>query len=117
MRAELKSVDSPDVDFETYWPEDENCFSFPITLRIGPEGGDASDLFQMTVCTPGWLSRQNAGKTAVLGQNLLIVFGYNWAMIHSYLENRINRLMADDWPALALKLSRFASWEFESYQN
>ncbi|WP_408340119.1 Imm8 family immunity protein [Paraburkholderia sp. RL17-337-BIB-A] len=35
-------------------------------------------------------------------------------MIHSYLENRINRLMADDWPALALKLSRFAGWEFES---
>ncbi len=51
MRAELKSVDSPDVDFATYWPEDENCFSFPITLRIGAEGHDAADLFQMTVCT------------------------------------------------------------------
>jgi hypothetical protein len=117
MRAELKSVDSPDVDFATYWPEDESCFSFPITLRIGAEGRDAADLFQMTVCTPAWLCRENAGKTAVLGQNLLIVFDYNWAMIHSYLENRINRLTAESWSALAVKLSRFASWEFENYQT
>lgn len=117
MRAELKSVDSSDVDFTTYWPEDETCFSFPITLRIGAEGRDAADLFHMTVCTPGWLSKENAGKTAVCGQNLLIVFAYNWEMIHSYLQNRINRLMAEDWAALALKLSRFASWEFEDYQG
>lgn len=117
MRAELKSVDSPDVDFDTYWPEDETCFSFPIELRIGPEGSNASDLFQMTVCTPGWLSKQNSGMTAVFGENLLIVFGYNWDMIHSYLENRINRIMAGDWPTLALKLSRFARWEFENYRE
>jgi hypothetical protein len=116
MRAELKSVDSPDVDFETYWPKDEACFSFPIALRIGPEGSNTPDIFQMTVCTPGWLSKQNAGKTAVLGENLLIVFSYNWPTIHSYLENRINRMMAEDWPALALKLSRFARWEFENYK-
>jgi hypothetical protein len=117
MRAELKSVDSPDVDFEIYWPEDETCFSFPITLRIGPEGSNASDIFQMRVCTPGWLSNQSTSKTAVLGGNLLIAFGYNWPMIRSHLDHRINRMMADDWPALALKLSRLARWEFENYRE
>jgi hypothetical protein len=71
----------------------------------------------MTVCTPGWLIKENAGKTAVLGQNLLIVFGYNWEMIQSYLENRIERVMAEDWPRLALKLSHYARWEFENYQG
>lgn len=116
MRALLKSIHSADVDFKTYWPEDESCFSFPIELEIGYEGGNGADLFQMTVCTPGWLNKENVGHTAVLGHELLIVFDYNWPMIRSYLENRISSVTADDWPTLAMKLSRFASWEFDDYQ-
>jgi len=95
MRAQLKSVRSPDVDLETYWPEDESCFSFPIELEIGREGITGADLFLMTVCSPGWLANENAGRTAVFGQELLIVFNYNWPMIRSHLEKRINRITAD----------------------
>lgn len=28
MRAQLKFIDSPDIDSDSYSPEDEDCFSF-----------------------------------------------------------------------------------------
>ncbi|SRR6266702_2037407 len=116
MRAELKSITSADVNFDTYNPEDEDCFSFPIEMVIGYEGGQGGNLFQMIVCTPAWISRENQGKAAVIGTELLIVFRYDWPAILSAIQDLVSGCTADDWPTLAQKLSRFADWEYSDYR-
>ncbi|SIO26405.1 Immunity protein 8 [Burkholderia sp. GAS332] len=116
MRAELKFIDSPDIDFDSYSPEDEDCFSFPIGMTIGYEGGKGGDIFQMIVCTPTWIARENQGRTAVVGTGLLVVFRYDWPAILSAIQEIVSACTADDWSALAQKLSRIADWEFEDYR-
>lgn len=46
MRAELKSIDSADIEFDSYSPEEEDCFSFPIQMAIGYEGGKGGIFFK-----------------------------------------------------------------------
>lgn len=70
----------------------------------------------MTVCTPTWIARENQGKTAVVGTSLLIVFRYDWPAILSAIREIVSGYTADDWSALAQKLSRIADWEFEGYR-
>jgi hypothetical protein len=115
MRAELKSIDSADIDFDNYSPEVEDCFSFPIEMAIGYEGGKGGDLFQMIVCTPAWIAMENQGKTAVVGTGLLVVSRYDWPAILSAIREIVSAHSAPDWPGLAHKLSRIADWEFEDY--
>lgn len=116
MRAQLKSIDSADiVDFDTYHPADNRCFTFPIEMVIGYEGFDGGDLFQMTVCTPEWIALENWQDIAIAGTALLIVFEYDWPAIQSRIENLVSDHIADDWPKLAQKLSRFAEWQFADY--
>ncbi|MFM0276784.1 Imm8 family immunity protein [Paraburkholderia sediminicola] len=110
------SIESADIDFDSYCPEEEDCFSFPIQMAIGYEGGKGGDLFQMTVCTPAWIAKENQGKTAVVGTSLLVVFRYDWPTILSAIREIVSAYTAYDWPTLAQKLSRIADWEFEDYR-
>jgi Immunity protein 8 len=112
MRARLRSVVSAEVHLDTYWPEDPDCVSFPIELVVGNDKSDDADSFQMTVCTPTWLSKQSTERTAVLSHGLLIVIDYGWPPIRKYIEKHISSLTAEDWPALAMKLSRHARWGY-----
>jgi hypothetical protein len=56
------------------------------------------------------------GKTALIGTALLIVFRYDWPAILSVIRQIAGSHMAEDWSALAQKLSRIADWEFEDYR-
>lgn len=116
MRAELKSIESADIIFDSYSPENEYCFSFPIQMVIGSEECQGGNLFQMTVCTPAWIATENQGKVAVVGTGLLVVFRYDWPAILSAIREIVSSYSADDWEALAQKLSRIAHWEFEDYR-
>jgi Immunity protein 8 len=66
-------------------------------MVIGYEGFDGGDLFQMTVCTPAWISREHPEEIAVFGTRLLIVFRYDWPTIHAAIKNIVSRYTADNW--------------------
>jgi len=116
MRAKLKGISSPDVDLPTYWPEDEACFGFLIEMQVGPECKEGADLFQITVCTPDWIKAKCSARKAVWGRHMLIVFEFDLAEIESTISRYVENCTADDWPSLALKLSRIGGWEYEDYQ-
>jgi hypothetical protein len=57
MKAELKHLHSPDVhDLRSFKPDDPTNFSIFVQAMIGLEGDDASESFDLTVCTPTWLA-------------------------------------------------------------
>ncbi|MFL9938468.1 immunity 8 family protein [Paraburkholderia graminis] len=88
-----------------------------IRLFVGPPGVPGADTFDVFVCTPDWLSEKVEDDSAAQwGRHLLIVKEYDLGAVVRAIEEMIGRISAADWPAVAVKLSRYAAWEFEDYK-
>ena len=118
MRAELKSLHSPDVDLESYSPADPLCFGFLLQASIGPEGQGGAESFDIQVCTPRWLIDQHdrmGSMDVIFGTHMMIVFSYDLHKIRGALERYCKRCVGDDWQKIAIKLARIGAWEYEDY--
>jgi hypothetical protein len=116
MRAELKDIDSPDIDLKNYEPNVPNNFCFLLELMIGLEGEDKSDIFSISVCTPDWLNTYYNENDIIIGKHLLIVFNYNLDKIKEKISKYCERCVGDSWEEIVIKLKEIASWEFDNYQ-
>ena len=115
MRAQLKSLHSPDIDLSNYWPEDPGCFGFLLQAFVGPEGEDGDESFSFNVCTPRWLEIENKDRI-IFGANHLIVTNYNLPAIESHLRRYFERCVGDTWSEVSAKVARVGHWEFEDYR-
>lgn len=116
MRAELKSLHSPDADLRTFHPEKPECFSLLIQAMIGPAGGAAADSFEFVLCTPAWLLHQClAEQRPVFGAHHMIVDRYDYGSLESSISSLCRSVEGCDWNEVASKLSLYASWEFSDY--
>lgn len=117
MLSEIKGVISPDIlDFKNYWPENEECFSFLITVLVGPKNTEIQESFNVVVCTPQWLLKMYNENDTILGQNKLIVFKFDMERILARIKKLFNNCEGDTWNDIAIKLSRIGHWEFENYR-
>ena len=118
MVSEIKNIISPDIlNFETYWPEDEESFSFLITVLVGPRGGAGEESFNVVVCTPKWFLKKYDENEMILGKNKLIVFKFDMERILARVRKLFDNCSGKDWGDIAVKLSRIGHWEFENYQE
>lgn len=121
MKAELKSISSTDIDERVYWPDDVNCFGFSLDAIIGPVGEDTGNLFQFFVCTPTWVStkmiNRDFGDHGVFGRYLIIVLDYDFERIRQMVSQLCDETKGKDWSEIAIKLSRYAAWEYAEYQT
>ena len=115
MRAHLKHLHSPDVDFRDYWPAKEDNFSFLLQAMIGPEGSDASESFDIVVCTPKWLSANC--NDPMWGRHMMIVPSYDLEKIKQTITSYCSSCVGNDWESIAVLLSRIGKWEFEDYRK
>jgi len=115
MKASLKRLHSPDIDIETFWPEEEDCFGFLLEAMIGPEGENSEESFGMQVCTPAWLAKKYAAEEVVVGRHLLIVFDYDIRRIEARIRRYCERCVADSWEDISAMLGRIGNSEFEDY--
>ena len=115
MRAQLKTLDSPDVpELKSYAPENPRCFGFLLEASFGLEGVPGADLFDIMVCTGPWLedqARQTSG--IIIGRHYLIVDRYDFGRIKRFLEDYANKCEGGTWDEIAEKLGRLGHWEFE----
>ena len=118
MISEVKNIISPDIiDFEKFWPEDEESFSFLISVLVGIKGESAAESFDIMVCTPKWLLNKYNESDMILGSNKLIVFRYDIERILARIRKLFDNCTGKDWNEIAIKLSRISSWEFENYKQ
>jgi hypothetical protein len=115
MRAILKEIGSPDCEFATFSPPDPSDFSVLLELVVGQEDSVGGDIFQLMVCSPGWIQRQYRNEGMVWGRHMLIALEFDWQSIKALIEREIGECEGKDWSEVAMKLSRFAAWEFEDY--
>lgn len=115
MRAKLKRLHSPDMDLETFWPEDPNNFGFLLQAMIGPEDQEGEESFDMQVCTPEWLKAKYSDSDILFGYYHLIVFEYDMQRIERKIARYCEHCVGENWQEIANKLSRIGRWEFEDY--
>lgn len=115
MKAELKSLHSPDVEYlEDYHPSGD--FAILVQALIGPKGTESVESFDFLVCTPGWLGNQLVASDYRFGRHYLFMRKYDYSLLKKAIEDLCNRFFEPDWVSLAEKLSRYGRSEFEDYR-
>lgn len=118
MLSEIKKIISPDIlDFYSYWPADEESFSFLLSVIVGPRGEKVEESFDIEVCTPKWLLKAYGENDMILGRHKLIVFKFDMDRIIARVRNAFDNCNGKDWNEIAIKLARIGHWEFEDYQE
>jgi len=119
MKAIVKSmwIDSATVNFDSYFPDDPECFCLWIEFRVGIKNEDSADDFRLLVCTAKWLINELDRKSATWGRHMLIVSEYDLDVIKAEIDLCVESCTGENWSAIAQKISRFAAWEFEDYQS
>jgi Immunity protein 8 len=113
MRAILRETYSPDAhNLEDYSPPIA-AFSLPVQMLVGPSEGQGEESFDVLVCSPDWLREQ---PNPVVGRHLLIVNGFKWDRIRSFLEQQVAACEGANWSEVANKVGRIGRWEFEDYR-
>ncbi|MHA6910400.1 immunity 8 family protein [Ralstonia pseudosolanacearum] len=115
MHAVVKSIASDEANLDGFRPDDAACFSLNVRIRIGVDGAPGEDDFELCVCTPEWL-RQTIWEPR-WGRHMLIVREYDRSVIEKYIHDYVVECAGADWNAIAGKLARVFSWEFEDYQG
>jgi hypothetical protein len=116
VRAAFRAIESPDVDLRTYRPADPEDDAVFVTVYAGPADGPGEESFDLTVCTPQWLSRKVHESGPMLGRHLVIVERLDMSKVALFLKRQIESQEAPDWPTLGQRLGRIGFWEFEDYR-
>lgn len=111
----LKELHSPDIDLDSYCPDDAACFGFLVQAFFGPSDGAGSESFDILVSTPKWLEREWSEDEIISGRHRLIVKCYDLNAIRRFLSNYAQHCAGSNWREAARKLARLGAWEFEGY--
>lgn len=112
---QLKGLHSPDIDLDSYCPDDAACFGFLVQAFFGPSDGAGSESFDILVCTPKWLERELSEDVIISGRHRLIVKRYDPDAIRHFLSNYAQHCTGASWHEAARKLAHLGAWEFEDY--
>lgn len=111
----LKELHSPDIDLDSYCPDEPDCFGILVQAFFGPSDGTGKESFDILICTPKWLDRELVEDMIISGRHRLIVRRYDLAAIYRFLSKYAQHCKSATWHEAAQKLGRLGNWEFEDY--
>jgi immunity protein 8 of polymorphic toxin system len=110
VHAELKRIWTNDYEPLSSVRPDTEDFVVYLRLEVGVAGSEGADAFDLTVCSPEWLDRQ---ELPLFGNNLLIVDGFDPESIQRHVAKVLGNVSGESPMEVMAKVSRFAYWEFE----
>lgn len=116
MRAVVRELRSPDVEFDEHVPDDPEDVGVLVQIMAGPVSGPGEESFDVMVCTPRWLERRVRETGPVIGRHHLVVESWDAGGIRRYLTGAVESVEGDTWTELAEKIGRVGMWEFEDYR-
>lgn len=121
-RAKIINIFSSDIeDLATYAPEDPDNFNILIQICVGianqNNNEESGETFDIEIYTPKWLISNFHKNDILLVKHALIVFEYNYELIYQKLKQLIESCTGESWNEIALKIGKFAAWEFEDYDS
>lgn len=115
MKAQVYGYHSPDIDLDSFYPEDSKAFGFLLQVMIGPADSNSWESFDIFVCSSQYLENILKTKYIVLPRYYLFVYEYDLIKIKKFIEGYVTRQYGENWDELARGLSQLGKWEFESY--
>jgi hypothetical protein len=117
MRATLKSL-SLDPEPATL-PEDPAEFSLRARMIVGPADGPGEESFDITVCTPEWLSQtcREAGFYDARHHVVVNLDAFEKGAFHRWLAARVESIQGVSWHEVGERIGRIGYWEFEDYRR
>jgi hypothetical protein len=114
VKPSLKRIDTnTDISFESFTPQDSNCFGVWLNASIGSSEGDDADDFQIFVCNHAWLARQRGTGEQ---RYILLDRPYQAGAVVKVLEAYLAGCSGDNWSDVAAQVSKIGVWEFEGYR-
>jgi hypothetical protein len=117
MKAALRHILSLDVPDLAAWTPPAADFAIGVRLLVGPVGAEGEESFDLTVCSPGWLAAQVRDGSIYDGRHHLVVENFDYALLESYLQRRVEACRGSSWDEVARQLARLGYWEFEDYRE
>ena len=134
VHAEVKNIlgfgdgVAPGMSLDRFSPPDPEHFGFHAQIFIGVTTGDASDSFDIVICTPSWFASQVAeghwdrfkgGGLGVLPPSILVGAGlwfvrrWDHADFHEAIRQVCDSASpGPDWGSVANRIGRMIPWEF-----
>ncbi|QKW35238.1 hypothetical protein HUT06_15305 [Actinomadura sp. NAK00032] len=113
MNVKVRALISPDVDLDSFWPEDETDFSFLLQALVGPSDGIGEESLQFIVCTPKNVARRLVREQVVFGYSLILVDSPNIPPLLRTVTAAIERIEGATWSDMVRKLARLGVYEFD----
>ena len=119
MRAQLRSLDSPDAmdGLDRWTPDDATDFSITLAAAIGPPDAPGSALFYFTVVGPEWFASNPPGKGFRWGRGLLVLDRWDFEVARRAIADLCLRAEGRDWETVAQRLNQYGLWEFDRYRD
>ena len=117
MRARVTVWTNTGDELESVKPDELTNVGESIHVYAGPVDGRGEDVFELLVCTPGWLASEVSRTGPMVGRHLLIVEKWDAVRVREKVVELFTQERGDDWAELALRLSRLGFWGFEDNQD
>ena len=112
LTLEIKSIMSPDLEYDEMPIEPDNCQVF-VEVEIGEKSKEGADIFNFTVITPKYLL---ADPRTRWGRGYLLMESFSWGTVESMINRLVSLVQGESWDEVAQNLCKELHWEFENYQ-
>jgi Immunity protein 8 len=120
VRAELRGFyfnDAPELDSESFRPDDPENFGVSITAFVGPSDDRGEEMFDFVVCSARWLLENPPEKGFWFLRHHVLLTTWDYGVLERALRDLCAHAEGDTWNEVATKLSRYGRWEFEDYRE
>lgn len=113
-RIALKAGGFEVVNIESYVPADVFNFSVDLELTISLEGqGNASERFNIEICTPSWVENSLKQEGCIIGSGRLLVRCYSYEVIRIFIDRYIKSCRGKTVDDVLRRVGLLGDWESE----
>lgn len=102
------------VDIESYAPANLFNFSVGLELTVSLEGqGNASERFDIEVCTPSWVENDLKSADCIIGSGKLFVRSYSYEVIRTFVDRYVESCKGKTADDVLRRVGLLGDWESE----
>ena len=112
----LRSVSSSEIDFDNWYPLDEENVSISLDLEIGySDDNDSSNMFYVSIITPYALKLKETQNIVLVKNRTLVISNYCRTAILNAIQEILGECSRSTWEQSCEVLQRYFLWEYEDY--
>ena len=112
----LRDVSADEIDIRNWEPESQAEVFTTLTMEIGWQGREGTNLFHVVLATPESL-RKFRDDFVLVRNRTLVVQRYDFSKLVAALKSIVEESTRASWEDSCEVLSRYFYWEYEDFVN